>query len=41
MLMQVYSVKDEVADVFFQPFFAAHDVIARMSSRLKSEDTLL
>lgn len=43
MLMQVYSVKDEVVDVFFQPFFAAHDIIAiRMfQAGLKREDNLL
>ena len=43
MLMQVYSVKDEAVGVFFQPFFAAHDIIAiRMfQAGLKREDNLL
>lgn len=43
MLMQVYSVKDEAVGVFFQPFFAVHDIIAiRMfQAGLKREDNLL
>lgn len=43
MLMKAYSVKDEKVGVFFQPFFAPHDIVAiRMfQGSLRSKDTLL
>lgn len=41
--MNMYSIKDEVAGVFFQPCFLTHDVVAIRMVRglLKDQDSLL